>query len=56
MAVATADGEPNCALPEATRLAVNANEVPVVVDDEVAAGVLAKRDIERYTAHSEARS
>jgi len=51
MAVAAADSEPDCAIAEATRLALNANEVLVVVDDEVAPRVLSEGDIERHAIH-----
>jgi len=53
MAVAAADREPDCPFAEAPRLALNADQFPVVVDDQVAAGVLPERDVEPDAGVSE---
>jgi hypothetical protein len=52
VAIATADREPDRTLAEAARLALNADELTVVVDNQVAASVLAKGNVERDAAAS----
>jgi len=46
MAVAAAHGERDCALPQPAGLALHAGELLATLEDEVAAGVLAERQID----------